>query len=306
MEDQNIFNILANFLKISLNELRKYAILTDQAYPKSSHNPPEDSNRTPRSARNQTSRRTSIASVLQLPQKDSLLPSHRVSTLVDRKHSIMQLQDLTEDPKLTRKASKSRKTGFMESDLYEVLECFYLQSIILSIGGFIKERYKKPFIDFLARCLHAYSQTTSKSVAKGILARLGEQSDQSLNIFESFYDVLTGQWKSFSDYNILSDSKITSSFTQEEFSKDEKARFLPDYKQIENLQTGLGLYPAYFCLTGVKRKAYFVLEHLVNYDKSALLLASAQQGKTAFLDYFSQNFESHKLVVDNTTTKRQV
>jgi len=310
-DDRSLFKIFTEYLQIFLNELRKYALLTHGYNPFGKTVTPETTSikqfGTP--AMNSSRRSSRRASGLYTQQVNTIMNSEKVLTLVKQMETIRQLQDLAEDHQMTNRSSISKKIAGgsgshkKESRISEDLQCVYIQSLTLSVGSLLKDKYKQEFEDFLIKQLQLYSQSSGKPVARGLLTKL-EEFGNELSLLNCYYDFAGSQWLLFSDYNPLIKNTITPSFISQEFSPCEKARFLMEYKTTVKNQEFPS--PDYLFLTSIKNKTCFILDHLVSYDQSVLFIASTQQGKSIFLDYFAQFFDSYKLVINNQTTKAQV
>ena len=309
MDDHTMFKHFTQLFEIFLNELRKYALLTNTY--KSINTPRQqiDSSRLnlmpPRSHLSISSHRSSTSNVLNHPQIESIAPSPRVSILIEKKKALLLLQGTTEDHHIGRAGTPRKNSTYNKgnTDLVDILQCLYVQSMVMSIGNLVNENHRHAFHEAMVRCIRVYSATLHKPMARGILERLEETP---MALFDSFYDLMNGQWKSFKAYQPNLGSTITDSFELEEFIASEKGRFLPEYLMGQGVGLKQEEVSRLFCLTQRKRKACFVLQHLIAYKKNVMLIAQPQQGKSLFMEYFARRAESIKLILDSHTTKRQV
>jgi len=327
LKDKKIFSDFTTYLEIFLNELRKYAITIHAKNITSIHLDPifTEPDFTGKSNRRDSMRRSSIAQELIAPEIEdfSTSTSKKMTKMMEKKKELLYMQSFVGVESSLVNISRKGPMSTRDEELMGVLQCVYIQSLFLSIGNVVEEKHRGIFEDFVINQIQAYPQQFSNRFMTELVnfVTKSKEKDKNFSLGQYYFDFARLKWTSFAEYQTFFEKEIVSNFTLEDLPPEEKDRFsqneiVSEIQLRQSIQQIIKSHAAsnrissfnnpYFYESTTKKKAFFMIEHLISYEKDVFLIAPPQQGKSSLLDYMGKRFSSVKLSMNYFMSKKEV
>ena len=321
---RKVLSDFTEYLEVFLNEVRKYAIVAHSRNMASININPPTLSEIDQISLPSLSVRSSVSHEPASPGINSYQGSRRMSKMVERKNQLLTAQALIGVDDTKGSIHKRGSISAKDEEIISVMQCMYIQSLVLTMEGILNDKYKVDFESYMVRYIQICTQMHTPKFAKNLSTMITKkrESESKFTLFNYYFSLTDSRWKPFADYQCNFDTEITASFTNEELSTLERRRLqfkisdnspnLRRFSMNQNLKNQSAMYriqtsiDPYFYASSSKKKAFYVVEHLASYKKDVLLISSAQQGKSSFIRYLSQRFFTTKIAMSQDINKSQV